>query len=1111
MSIRRILISSDFLFTKEIEQLSNRRWFFDLLCRPIERATGIRPQTFFSSTNQELNTLDRREFFKLSNIECDLSKTQFWFNPNLITENSLDYIKQFISSDDLIIGYELTSETRSILETLNIKYIDFWLHPVRFMDDILFALRSNQSEVDRAISAYSMDEYTPYLYADKIKIQSYKGSNRFNTNVPENTALFIGQMDNDKSVCCEGKMLSILDFKSEFEILTQDFSHVLFSKHPYLKKPQPQLNEFLASFSNVTLSEDPTYHLLCNRHIEKVVSLSSSILHEAQYFDKPTEYLFKPIIDLSKDSSSNNTYHSIYNDFVNPSFWQRTLQPIINTYNCPDVSFYSSKNKIRNMLNFHWGYKTISEEHATTLPPKNTKKKESAKLYNSINLATEYQNIKNKIDNHTIISFDIFDTLLERVIFEPSDLFDIMTAQSKITNFKSLRQKARNLSFEFSKNNGEETPLNTRYEALYEAGEITLEQSKQLLDLELTLESKFLQRKETGCELLEYALNAGKKVILISDTFYDRSFIQKVLNKNNINGYSELYLSSEIGALKQSGNLFNHLIQNKKVDTNNTLHIGDNKVADVQMASKHSLANAYFPSKQYFMNNSHFYSESFDAIGNGIFTTTVKGLVSRKIFDKTIDSDFSISNGHISQFGYTVLGPTFFAFTKWILDEAINYQVKDIFFLSRDGRLPFELYKILSQHYPNAPKPHYIYSSRRATRVASLRTLNDIRNLLEINFSKLNISTLLKHRFGIEHDTDILENFSLPKETEFSSDNLPKEVTDFIQSEEVVKKILDSAKSEREELASYYSSKGITTNQSIAFVDIGHYGNIQKSITELMGIKHSVGLYFAIHEDIKSIIPNHTTKSFIDEPFADKDIHHFYKNNMSEYETIFLSDEETFIKMHNGTAVFGSEANNIRKDFASELHLGAIEFTKEYLQHFSFLLKDITFDKTETAKLFAKSLDFLQQADADLFTDINLENNFSGRTIKLKTNKRLKTNMFKKVLQSLLPKALKSLPMENIITILNALDLNDLAKSTDLNKIAQSIDWNKTVKSGRLNHLSHSKKAARLIKSQELLLFLQSQDLDTMVEKIDINAILKTVDLNDLVNHMDLNVIKKMI
>ena len=46
-------------------------------------------------------------------------------------------------------------------------------------------------------------------------------------------------------------------------------------------------------------------------------------------------------------------------------------------------------------------------------------------------------------------------------------------------------------------------------------------------------------------DLIYYSKKLNKKIILISDTWYDKKFIIKILKKFKINIFNEIYLSSE--------------------------------------------------------------------------------------------------------------------------------------------------------------------------------------------------------------------------------------------------------------------------------------------------------------------------------------------------------------------------------------------------------------------------------------------------------------------------------------------------------------------------------------------------------------------------------------
>ena len=48
--------------------------------------------------------------------------------------------------------------------------------------------------------------------------------------------------------------------------------------------------------------------------------------------------------------------------------------------------------------------------------------------------------LKNLIDNHDVISFDIFDTLLLRPFLLPTDLFAYLGQQENVPEFCTIRQ-----------------------------------------------------------------------------------------------------------------------------------------------------------------------------------------------------------------------------------------------------------------------------------------------------------------------------------------------------------------------------------------------------------------------------------------------------------------------------------------------------------------------------------------------------------------------------------------------------------------------------------------------------------------------------------------------
>ncbi|HDS4463466.1 TPA: hypothetical protein QHX71_005072, partial [Escherichia coli] len=144
--MKHIYITSDFLMTSGEEQDNNIRWVYDFISRPIEIATSYDAKCFSTKKWNVLN-FDRKHFFSLSNIEYVEDK-QFYYNERDINSESIKYIKSIIKNDIILVGYELSEQTRKILDKIKVTYIDIWLHPIRYMDDVLFGLKSNNEEIN---------------------------------------------------------------------------------------------------------------------------------------------------------------------------------------------------------------------------------------------------------------------------------------------------------------------------------------------------------------------------------------------------------------------------------------------------------------------------------------------------------------------------------------------------------------------------------------------------------------------------------------------------------------------------------------------------------------------------------------------------------------------------------------------------------------------------------------------------------------------------------------------------------------------------------------------------------------------------------------------------
>ena len=190
------------------------------------------------------------------------------------------------------------------------------------------------------------------------------------------------------------------------------------------------------------------------------------------------------------------------------------------------------------------------------------------------------------IRHYQYVSFDVFDTLIERDVNRPSDIFVLVgkciLGKENAEKFRILRKKAEFEARE--ENNHKEITLDQIYEklrGLYEEDVI-----EQLRKEEIQQEIKHCPRKENIAPLYQACVKKKKHILIISDMYLPSEVIQKMLKACNILDYEKIYVSNEYGVNKISGILFKKVIQDKKINAYEMIHIGDSIKADFLGARK---------------------------------------------------------------------------------------------------------------------------------------------------------------------------------------------------------------------------------------------------------------------------------------------------------------------------------------------------------------------------------------------------------------------------------------------------------------------------------------------------------------------------------------------
>lgn len=423
------------------------------------------------------------------------------------------------------------------------------------------------------------------------------------------------------------------------------------------------------------------------------------------------------------------------------------------------------------------------------------------------------------IDAHDVISFDIYDTLIFRYINKREDVFALAAYKNNIDNVRSfIKQRTDAELYAHKKYKTEEITLDMIYEPIYanygsRLGE-SLKRDEEKLEIGLSTKNNEV------FQAFQYAIEHNKIVYIISDMYLTKATIEAVLDKNNIKGYKKLFVSSEIGLTKATGNLFSYVIKQESLEASRVLHIGDNINNDVKQARKKAI-NAF-----------HYISNIKIKPTLSMEHLTESDELLFKCNNIFIERNLDVDRSRIYQVGYKFFGPFLYGYCQWILSLKKQLELKKIFCLSRDG---YVISKALQALTLDNESYEYFYTSRTATVIPTLISVQSISEIIDSYKSwpeEFDVHHFL-YKVGLSrYDiSTILEEFKSILGKMYTRESVLVD-SDFIAFfEKIIPHIREVAKEQNSLLKEYFEKHGF--NDRIGIADIGGSGTIENALNNL--------------------------------------------------------------------------------------------------------------------------------------------------------------------------------------------------------------------------------------------------------------------------------------
>lgn len=465
-------------------------------------------------------------------------------------------------------------------------------------------------------------------------------------------------------------------------------------------------------------------------------------------------------------------------------------------------------------------------------------------------------------DKIDVVSFDIFDTLILRPLWTPTDLFYLMNVEfnrlfemNSYVPFSEIRVSAekecrKRIVREHA--DYEDVTLDEIYEQIALDYALDASALARLKELEQELELRFCTARRTGKQLFDLAVSQGKRVILCSDMYLPRQTVDTILQKNGYT-YDEIYLSSELRVGKWTKHLFARVQEELSPDPTRFLHIGDNLDSDVRHPAELGWHTLHLPKPiDLFCGNApecyqgELYArmmryrgatrDSMNPEWAFLGYRCAMALAANKLCDDPFttvarDSDFDADPYRI---GYLALGHYLYAVTDWIIEKAKREGAKKIHFVARDGYLPMEAYRIFGESDPTLPNENYLYVSRKALALADVYHAADLysfRGKFPVSdYSPAKLERIMKpyYRDGVE---SILQTAEM-REEEYNARFADQAAYD--RTVRLISECVDfeKLKAQKQALKDYFVS--LIGKEDLLF-DIGYSGRAEAALTRLLG------------------------------------------------------------------------------------------------------------------------------------------------------------------------------------------------------------------------------------------------------------------------------------
>lgn len=471
----------------------------------------------------------------------------------------------------------------------------------------------------------------------------------------------------------------------------------------------------------------------------------------------------------------------------------------------------------------------------------------------------------------SVLSFDVFDTLLWRSVPRPTDAFillgEALLAEGALSRwvdpyvFRMLRIEAEKASRRLKEASGagvevtlEEIWAQFPAHALAEGGR-QLGPSREV-DIELQVTRPALDL----VELASFARDHGCRIIVVSNTYLSRMELAQLICRPGMEVLHDvtIFASSAYGVGKASG-LWDIVVDELGVPASRIVHVGDERPSDVDAPTELGITALHIPRasaelEEILVREGVRVPEPSSPVGvfvdrtSGDFGLTgIRSKVDARLATSSLSGDLATS----WRYGATVLGPVLTGFSEWVHRWAEEKIGKGpLYCMMREGEFLSDLINRVASARGSGLQAVPIWMSRHLTARASIEEVDEATlRRLALRRVPLTVEQFV-NGLGLKL-VETPELRDIAGRTMDDGHVVNRVVWTIAASSQLRARVLDESAAVRRRLVRYLESTLSEDADPLVLVDLGWGGTIQAQLEKalsLAGIRRRVvGLYLSMN------------------------------------------------------------------------------------------------------------------------------------------------------------------------------------------------------------------------------------------------------------------------